>query len=139
MYREIFLLRNEGGFWTWPPSTIGVMTAGDSKVLFTDDSTSSRDLWCTGEFWILQKSGPTLIDFSAVTAAMDKAVPAGAGAITPMCAAVNFEKLEVRTDVQKTNAECRACGYEGSVSVKFKLEGSRAMPLSSAVFQAGQN
>lgn len=139
MYREIFLLRNEGAFWAWPPSTAGVTKAGDTKVLFTNDSTSSRDMWCTGESWVLQRSELTPVDFSAVSAAIDKAVPAGAGAITPLCAAVMFEKLEVRTDVQKSNPECRACGFEGSVIVKFKLAGSRAVPLSSTVLRGEKN
>ncbi len=132
MYREVFLLRNEGGFWAWPPSTPSVTMAGETKVLFTSDSTSSRDMWCTGEFWIWQASELTPIDFSAVLTAIDKAVPAGTGAITPLCAAVALEKLEARSSVQKSNAECRACGIEGSVVVKFKLEGSRAVPMSSA-------
>jgi len=139
MYREIFLLRNEGGFWAWPPSTAGVMTAGDTKVLFTKDSTSSRDMWCTGEFWVLQKSELTPVDFSAVTAAIDKAAPAGTAAKTPMCAAVTFEKLEVRTAVQKINPECRACGLEGSVILDFKLESSRAVPLSSTFLRDEKN
>jgi hypothetical protein len=138
MYREIFLLRNEGSFWVWPPSTAGVMKAGDSKVLFTNDSTSSRDMWCTGEFWVFEKSELTPVDFSAISAAIDKAVPAGTDTTTPMCAAVKLEKLEVRTDLQKANPECRACGYEGSVVVKFKLEGSRAVPVSSTVLRDGQ-
>jgi hypothetical protein len=72
MYREIFLLRNEGGFWAWPPSTAGVLTAGDTKVLLTNDATTSRDMWCTGEFWVSQKSGLALVDFSPVQAAIDK-------------------------------------------------------------------
>ena len=139
MYREAFLLRNEGAFWAWPPSTAGVMTAGDTKVLFTKDSTSSRDMWCTGKFWVLQKSELTPVDFSAVTAAIDKAAPAGTGAITPMCAAVMFETLEVRAAVQKINPECRACGLEGSVFVKFKLEGARAVPVSSKFLRDEQN
>ena len=76
MYREIFLLKNEGGFWKWPPSRYGVMKAGDTNVLFTNDATTSRDMWCTGEFWVSRKSGPTVIDFLPVAAAMDKAAPA---------------------------------------------------------------
>jgi len=46
-----------------------------------------------------------------------------------------LEKLEVRAAVQKTNPECRACGLEGSVIVKFKLEGSRAVPLTPTVLK----
>lgn len=134
-YREIFLLRNEGGFWTWPPSTAGVVNSGDSKILFTSDATTSRDLWCTGAFWVVQESRLAPVDFSAVTEALDKAVPAGASAITPMCAAVSLEKLEVRSVVKKSNAECRTCGMEGSVIVKFKLNGARAEPVSSRLAQ----
>jgi hypothetical protein len=139
MYREIFLLRNEGAFWAWPPSTAVVTKAADTKTLFTNDSTSSRDMWCTGEFWVLEKSELTPVDFSAVSAAIDKAVPAGTSVITPMCAAVMLEKLEVRAAVQKSNTECRACGLEGSVVVKFKLEGSRVVPVSSRVLKDGQD
>ncbi len=138
MYREIFLLRNEGAFWAWPASTAKVTHAGDTQVLFTNDATSSRDLWCTGEFWALEKSGPAVVDFSTVTAAMDKAAPAGSVVITPMCAAVVLEKLQVRADVQKRNA-CRTCGLEGSVVVNFKLQGARAVPVSSAFLRDGKN
>jgi hypothetical protein len=134
-YREIFLLKNDltndETFWVWPPSTVDVMTAGDKKVLFTSDSTSSHGPWCTGEFWVLQKSGPKLADFSAVTAATDKAVPAGAMAITPMCSAVDFKKLEVRVAIQKINAECRACDFEEDVVVNFRFDGTRAVPVST--------
>lgn len=137
-YREIFLLRNEGGFWKWPPSIAGVTKAGDAEVLFTNDTTTSRDMWCTGEFWVLQKSGLTVMDFSPVAAAMDKATPPGNSTIAPMCAAVSLEKLEARSTVQKNKPECRACGIAGSVIVKFKLEGSRAVPVS-ANFVRDQN
>lgn len=139
IYREIFLMRNEGGFWTWPPSVPSVASAGNTKVLSTNDATTSRDLWCTGEFWVFERSELTPIDFSAVSAAIEKAAPAGSAAITPMCAAVNLEKLEVRADIQNRNAECRACGMEGSIVVKFRLEGARAIPVSSTVLRDGKN
>ncbi len=139
LFQEIFLLKNEGGFWQWPASNAEVNTAGDAKVLLTNDSTSSRDLFCTGEFWVLEKSGPRLADFSAVEAAIHKAVPTGAHAITPMCSAVMPEKLQVRAVVQKIDAECRACGLEGYVLVKFEFEGSRAVPLSSKVLKDGKD
>lgn len=86
---------------------------------------------CTGAFWVLENSGPTPADFSAVDRAIAKALPQGTVAITPMCEAVHFDKQEVRVDVEKASADCNACGFEGSVSVKFKFEGPRAVPLSS--------
>jgi hypothetical protein len=138
MYREIFLLRNEGAFWTWPPSTASVTSAGETSVLFSNDRTSSRDLWCTGEFWALEKSGPVVVDFSPVTAAIEKAAPPGSVVITPLCAAVSLEKLQVRAAVQKRNA-CRTCGLEGSVVVNFKLQANRAVPVSSAFLKDGDN
>lgn len=131
VYREIFLLRNEGDFWKWPPASYGVTKAGDAQVLFTNDATTSRDMWCTGEFWVSQKSGPAVVDFSRVAAAMGKAAPAGSATIAPMCAAVSLEKLEARSEVRKKNPECSACGIDGSVIVKFKLDGAGAVPVSS--------
>ena len=131
VYREIFLLRNEGGFWAWSPSTARVTKSSGTEVLSTNDTTTSRDMWCTGEFWVSQKSGPAVVDFSRVAAAMGKAAPAGSATIAPMCAAVSLEKLEARSEVRKKNPECSACGTEGSVTVKFKLEGAHAVPVSS--------
>jgi hypothetical protein len=55
-----------------------------------------------GEVWVLGKSGATFADFSQVLAATDKAVPGGAQSMTPMCAAVDLGKLEIREDVQKS-------------------------------------
>lgn len=132
IYREIFLLKGEGAFWSWPPSPPAIVSAGDTKVLFTSDQTTSREMWCTGAFWVLEKSGPTPADFSAVRRTIAKALPQGTDVITPMCAAVHLEKEEVQVDVQKASADCNACGFEGSVSVKFKFEGARAVPLSSS-------
>ncbi len=132
LYREIFLLRGEGAFWTWPASLAGIVSAGNTKVLFTRDQTTSRAMWCTGAFWVLEKSGPMPADFSAVYRAIAKAVPQGNILVTPMCAAVHFETQEVHVEVQKGSADCNACCCEGSVTVKFKFEGARAVPLSSA-------
>lgn len=131
IYRELLLLRNEGGFWRWPPGTADIENAGTTRLLVNRDQTTSRDMWCTGEFWVLGKSGATLADFSEVVAAIDKAVPSGTQNITPMCDAVDPGKLEVRGLVQKVSAECGACGFEGHVVVKFKFEGQRAVPVSA--------
>ena len=131
MFREILLLKNEGAFWQWPPSAADLVTDGDTEVLSTFVTTSSRDMWCTGEFWVLQKSGPKLADFSSVNKAIDKSLPAGDNPVTPKCAAISLQKLETRVDVQQKQPKCHACGYEGSVIVKFKFDGARAVPVSS--------
>ena len=133
MYRELLLLKNEGGFWIWPPSTTDIVNAGMTKLLVTNDRTTSRDMECTGEFWVLAKSGATLADFSDVVRAMNEAMPRGTQNITPLCAAVDPAKLEVRGDVQKFNPQCSACGFEGHIVVKFRFEGQRAVP-GSAIF-----
>jgi len=133
IYREIFRLKNEAGYWAWPPSKAVLIDVGDAKVLTTNDSTTSRDEWCTGAFWVVQESGPVLLDFSAIEAAIKQTLPAGRQAITPICGAVDFQKLEVRVAVQKIGPECRTCGYGDGVIVKFEVEGSRAVPLSVSV------
>jgi hypothetical protein len=131
MYRELLLLKNEGEFWVGPPSTAEILNAGTTKLLVTKDKTTSRDMWCSGEFWVLGEPGATLADFTEVTAAVHKAIPKGAQDITPMCAAVNLRAFEFRSDVQRVNPECAACGLEGHVVVKFKFEGQRAVPIST--------
>ena len=131
MYRELLLLKNEGEFWVGPPSAAEILDAGTTKLLVTKDKTTSRDMWCSGEFWVLGESGATLADFSEVAAAVHRAIPKGAQAITPMCAAVNPRAFEFRSDVQRVNRECAACGLEGHVFVKFKFEGLRTVPIST--------
>ena len=133
MYRELLLLKNEGGFWSGSPSSAKVWNAGATKLLVTNDNTTSRDMWCTGEFWVLGKFGAALADFSQVEAAIRKAAPRGTQNVTPMCGAVDPGRLEVRSDVQKISPECSACGVEGHVVVKFKFAGRRAVPVSTDV------
>ncbi len=132
MYRELLLLRNEGNFWVGPPSAAEILNAGTTKLLVTKDKTTSRDMWCSGEFWVLGESGATLADFSEVTAAVHRAIPKGAQDITPMCAAVNPRAFELRSDVQRIKRDCAACDLEGHVFVKFKFEGQRAVPISTS-------
>jgi hypothetical protein len=131
MYRELLLLKNEGGFWVGPPSAAKILNAGTTKLLFTKDKTTSREMWCSGEFWVLGELGATLADFSQVTAAVRKAIPQGVQDISPMCAAVNPGAFEFRSEVQRVNPECAACGLEGHVVVKFKFQGHRAVPIST--------
>jgi hypothetical protein len=138
MYRELLLLKNEGGFWSWPPSRADMLDAGATKLLVTNDHTTSRNMWCTGEFWVLGKSGAILADFSEVAAAIDKAVPSGARNTTPMCAAVDLNRLEVRGDVQRLSPECTACSFDGHIVVKIKFEGQRVVPVSAIFKQEAQ-
>ena len=44
MYRELLLLKNEGGFWVGPPSAAEILNAGTTKLLVTKDKTTSRDM-----------------------------------------------------------------------------------------------
>lgn len=131
IYRELLLLKNEGGFWSWPAGTSEVLDAGETKLLVSSDNTMDRDMPCTGEIWILGESGATRADFSEVEATIKKTVPRGAQDITPMCAAVDIGKLEVRSNIQKADPECSACGFEGQVVLKFRFDGPRAIPVSA--------
>ena len=134
-YRELLLLKNEGGFWTWPPSTARILSAGTTKVLVTSDQTTSRDLYCTGQFWVLDKSGASIADFSGVLSAIQKALPTGTQNVTPMCDAVHLEALRVVADIQKVNPDSGNIGIEGHVVVKFRFDGARAVPVSAAFRQ----
>jgi hypothetical protein len=131
MYRELLLLRNEGEFWIDGPSNAEIVNAGATRLLVTKDKTNSRDIWCTGELWVLDNSGAMLADFSKVDAAVKKAIPRGTQDLTPTCAAVNPQTLELKSkEIRKINDTCRTCDPVGHLQVKFKFEAQQAIPVS---------
>jgi hypothetical protein len=134
-YRELLLLKSDAT-WLWPPVAPEIVTAGAATVLVDKDQTNSSEMGCTGEVWVLGKSGAVIADFSEVVAAVKKAVPSGDQNVSPLCSALDLGKSEFHGDVQETNPKCMACGGEGHVVVKFRLEGARAIAIS-ATFQPG--
>ena len=132
-YRELYFLASTGT-WDRPPSEVRMLTAGSEQVLETvDDSSVVPDTCFSDGRWLLKPSGPWLIDFSAVEEAMLKNIPQNsepAGGLG--CGAISVEKLEMSSLIREKNASCQACDYLGTETIRFRLDGPRAVPASSS-------
>lgn len=129
-YRELYFLVNTGS-WIRPLSVARVLSVGGAQVLVTFDPFNFQAGGCTDGYWILESAGPSLIDFSAVQKEVEKVIPRDAVAMETRCDALLMDKLLVTSPVQEKNNVCHSCGYLGTAEVHFRLDGNRAIPVSS--------
>lgn len=130
-YQELYLLIN-----TWeldqPLSKASMFTAGGAQVLATVDYLPGNGAFCEDSYWVVGQNGPRLIDFSAIDKAYKRLIPQDAILVEPRCGAIDLKELTLRSIVQRVKAECHACDYLGWVTVHFRLDGHRAIPVSSS-------
>lgn len=135
-YKELYLLIDEGTY-VQPLGEARLVTVGKARILATTDPASGNGGQCTEGYWVLEPEGPWLLDFTAVHREIAKLIPQDAAAPQIGCWALSMEKAEVRSPIQLKNALCHACDYVGEAVVHFKVEGHRAVPVSSS-FEQGQ-
>lgn len=123
-YREVYLIVGDGMILL-PLTKASVYTVEGAQILATTDYLQGNGGICTETYWVLDAAGPWMIDFSAVYKEMKNGTPQGAGLST--CPALSKEKLEVS---QWVTGDCHACGL-GTAVVRFRLDGYRAIPVSS--------
>ena len=129
-YRELYFLIDTGT-WIEPLSTARMLRIGDAQVLETIDPFAFNAGGCTDGYWSLEASGPALIDFSAVQKQIQKVIPPDAVALEVRCDGLAMDKLLVSSPVLKKNASSSRDSL-GKVEVHFKLDGDRAIPVSSS-------
>ncbi|HXT85684.1 MAG TPA: hypothetical protein VN745_01555 [Verrucomicrobiae bacterium] len=123
LYREIYHLQ---AYYVVPPlESAKIVNVGDEQVLVTDDSDGGNGGGCWEEFWWFDSSGPHLLDFSQVKAAIVKAVPKGAEFSTS-CSALHLEDEEIESFVQSSDVRDTL----GKVTARFRLAGAVAIPTS---------
>ena len=133
-YKELYLIIDEGNY-VRPLSEARLLTVGGVRILGTNDPVDGNGGQCTEGYWVLDAEGPWLLDFTAVHQDIERLIPPDAIVPQMDCWALSIEKAEVRSPVQLKNAECHACGYIGTAVVSFRIEGHRAVPLSSSFKQ----
>ncbi len=126
-YREIFHLSAYYTTISIAPSRI--VQSGNERVLATMDSDGGNGGGCWEGYWWFDRLGPHALDFSRIEAAIRAGVP-GNTTIRMSCANLNLDTQEVRGGVQKTDAECHACGWIGTVTAKFRFDGAVGLPVS---------
>lgn len=134
-YLELYLLINNGMF-DRSQSKASVYSVEGSQILevaaYLNAQLTGNTDFCEGSYWILRNDGPQRIDLSAVENEVKRVIPQDATLIEPRCGAIDMKELELRSPVQRTNTECHACGFLGGVTVRFRLDGHRAIPGSSS-------
>jgi hypothetical protein len=126
-YREIYHLENEGEMAPLKPAQI--IKVGTQPILETYDTVLGTGEFCAEAYWRFDESGPRPLDFGAVDGAIRKAVPANTRFLAG-CFALDLEHQQISTEVQRVNAECHTCGFLGTVTVHFILNGSTVEPTT---------
>lgn len=129
-YQELYLLIN-----TWeldqPLSKASLFNAGDAQILATVDHLPGNGANCEDSYWVVGQDGPRLIDLSAVDNEIKRLTPPDALCRESRCWALSMENLEVRAAIQQKDARCTRCDL-GTAVVHFRLDGHRAIPVSSS-------
>jgi hypothetical protein len=127
-YLEIYTLQAESGLYQAmkPAAIYGV---GPEAILGTYDPDSGNGGGCNDGYWWFDKSGPHAVDFSPLEQAIGRVVPHNSTYI-PNCWALHPEKAELQSWVQRTDADCHACGGLGTIYAQYKIQSGAAIPIS---------
>jgi len=98
---------------------------GDELVLMTQDSDGGNGGGCWEAYWWFNASGPHTVDFSPLVQEITKHVPS-ASTFWSTCWALHLEHQEIKSYVQKADAQCRTCDFLGEVTAHFRLRGAMA-------------
>jgi hypothetical protein len=127
-YLEIYHLQADfGTFVALKPAAI--YGAGPNAILGTYDPDSGNGGGCEDGYWWFDKTGPHEVDFSPLERAVERAIPPNSR-YASRCGALVPEKSELQSNVQRSDAECRACGALGQVNAKYRIQDGAAIPVS---------
>lgn len=125
-YREIFHLQAFYSTVSISPSRI--IQSGNERVLVSVDSDGGNGGGCWEGYWWFDESGPHALDFSIVKAAIYARVPQNSS-FGMTCSNLDLKSERIRSEVQGSQAECRACRYLGVVTTSFHLDGRVLRPV----------
>jgi hypothetical protein len=106
-----------------------IFGTGPDAFFGTFDPGTGNGGGCEDGYWWVDEKGPHDVNFAPLTQAISRAIPAN-GNYTPNCWALHPETMELTSWVQRSNAECHACGGLGEVHAVFRIEHGVAKPVS---------
>jgi hypothetical protein len=109
---------------------------GPGAILGTFDPDTGNGGGCFDGYWWVDASGPHAVDFSPLVHAVSRAIPANA-TYASHCRALHLDSMELKSWVQRSDAECHACGGLGQVFADFRIKKGVALP-ASVRFEPGQ-
>jgi hypothetical protein len=122
-YVEIYHL--QASYTTAVLSPAKLVRVGDETVLMTQDSDGGNGGGCWEAYWWFDAKGPHAVDFSPLIQEITKRLPP-ASIFVSSCWALHFEDQEVKSYVEKADAEGRASEALGEVTAHFRLHGAIA-------------
>lgn len=128
-YIEIYALRMDQSGLFQPYESAQIYGSGPNAILGTYDPDRGNGGGCADGYWWFNHEGAHAVDFNPLYRAIGKAIPPNA-TYTPNCWALHPEKSELRSGVQRSVAECHACGGLGEVHATYRIENSAAVPVS---------
>ena len=127
-YIEIYELQADSGLYM-PMTPAAIFGIGPDAILGTFDPDTGNGGGCDDGYWWFDKNGAHEVNFSPLYEAIARALPRGS-TYARGCEALHPDKSELRSWVQKSDADCHACGGLGEIQAEFKIEHGAALPVS---------
>ncbi len=133
-YVEIYALRYDGTGLV-KQTTASVYGSDADAILGTYDADTGNGGGCFDGYWWFSGTGAHEVDFAPLIKAILHAIPSNTG-FTSRCWALDPKNHRLISDVQRSDAECHACGILGEVQASYRIEQGVARPVS-VVFRPG--
>ena len=127
-YIEIYELQTDYGNYE-PIKPAKIYGKGRDAILGTYDPDSGNGGGCDDGYWWFDKTGAHTVDFSPLEHAIGKVLP-DKSSYTESCWAMHPDQAELKSWVQKADAECLGCGGLGEIDARYKIEHGAAIPVS---------
>ena len=127
-YVEIYELQADSGLFM-PMTPAAIYGAGPDAILGTYDPDTGNGGGCDDGYWWFDRDGAHEVNFSPLYDAIARVLPRESH-FTRNCWALHPEKSQLRSWVQKNDAECHACGGLGEVHAEYRIEHGAAIPVS---------
>jgi hypothetical protein len=128
--RYVEIYRLQSGYGTYlKMHSAAIYGSGPNAILGTYDPDSGNGGGCSDGYWWFNTTGAQPVDFSLLEKAVVSAIPKNSS-YTRECWALHPDKAELRSNVQRNNAECHACGQLGEVDAQYQIQDGAALPIS---------
>lgn len=124
-FAEIFHLQASGGPVTLALSRI--VEVGHERILATYNPDGGNGGGCWEGYWWFDSAGPHPVSFDPVYKAIGERTPKDS-TFAVGCWTIDLDQHQIHTNVQKINAECRACGQLGTATADFEVVHGVAKP-----------
>ena len=133
-YVDIYALRYDGA-GLMKETTASISGSEVNAILGTYDPDTGNGGGCSDGYWWFDGTGSHSVNFAPLIVAISQAIPRNT-TFTHKCWALDAKHSRLVSAVQRSDAQCHACGILGEVQAIFRIERGVARPVS-VVFRPG--